>query len=37
LGPTLTGAGKFFLQLPKVWATRRPVRRETWNQYRSLS
>jgi len=37
LGPTLAGVAKFLLSLPQVWATRRPVRRETWKQYRSLS
>ena len=28
--PTLIGLGSFLRQIPKVWATRRPVRRETW-------
>ncbi len=37
LGPTLAGVAKFLLSLPQVWATRRPVRQETWNQYRGLS
>lgn len=37
LGPTLAGIGKFFLRFPQLWAARRPVRTETWIQYRRLS
>ena len=37
LGPTVAGMVKILLRLPQVWASRRPVRQDTWNQYRGLS